>query len=207
MSSWLGFAGDVIGAGLSYLGARETNEANSAIAQRQMDFQERMSSTQYRRGMVDMRKAGLNPMLAYQQGGASAPMGASIPAINTMEQASKHISQAAHSAAEIKALNAQTKKTLQDEKLAGQVTKNERMKEYMLKWETDIKRVLAEKTQYETQSAKSLANINKQAEALANLEGEINRSPLGEWTRKLNRITEAITGAARAGNSAKSLGK
>jgi hypothetical protein len=45
-------------------------------ATRQMRFQERMSNSAYQRAMQDMKKSGLNPLLAYTQGGASSPGGA-----------------------------------------------------------------------------------------------------------------------------------
>lgn len=59
-------------------GEAELNrQFTSGQADRQMDFQERMSSTSYQRAVSDMMNAGLNPMLAYSQGGASSPGGAS----------------------------------------------------------------------------------------------------------------------------------
>lgn len=59
-----------------------TNFATAQSVDKQMAFQERMSNTSYQRGMADMRKAGLNPILAYKQGGASAPSGGAYTAQN-----------------------------------------------------------------------------------------------------------------------------
>jgi len=68
--------GGLAGAAGSYLGTTSANQANIAQTKEQMDFQERMSNTSYQRAIQDMKAAGLSPMLAYSQGGASAPQGA-----------------------------------------------------------------------------------------------------------------------------------
>lgn len=76
------FIGALIGAGASLVGGMLANKGAKENAQKQMDFQERMSSTAYQRSMADMRAAGLNPILAYKTGGASTPSGASAPVMD-----------------------------------------------------------------------------------------------------------------------------
>jgi len=70
-----GWAAPVAGALLQNYSARQQ-------ASKQMDFQREMSDTSYQRAMADMRKAGLNPILAGKLGGASTPSGAMAPVQN-----------------------------------------------------------------------------------------------------------------------------
>ena len=116
-------AGPFIGGLFGASGAKEQNKANLKIAREQMAFQERMSNTAFERATKDLKRAGLNPILATGKA-ASSPGGALATMQNVGEAAVKN----AASAAEVKNLNAEThlKKaqevmaSMQQQVLAGQ---------------------------------------------------------------------------------------
>lgn len=129
LAAGIGAAG-IIGGGIaSGLGQASANRANVKIARANRKFQERMSSTAYQRSMADMRKAGLNPMLAMGGSGASTPGGATATMQNVaapigaaLGDATSTAFQIAKQKTETAAIKQSTKKSQADTTLA--VTQN-----------------------------------------------------------------------------------
>lgn len=59
--------------------AARANDSARDNAREAMAFSERMANSAYQRVTTDMRAAGINPMLAITNGGASAPQGVAAP--------------------------------------------------------------------------------------------------------------------------------
>lgn len=85
-----GPAGAAYGAGMGYAagaqieGQQQANQQNAEQAQHNRNFQENMSNTAHQRAVSDMKKAGLNPILAAGSP-ASTPSGAQATMQNPYE--------------------------------------------------------------------------------------------------------------------------
>ena len=161
---WLGAVGagldSFVDKGDSARSQGEANEFNAKQAQINRDFQERMRGTQYQTAVSDMQAAGLNPMLAYSQGGAGTPVGASgggslsSPALNKVGAGISSAAQSAQTAqslqslqmnqAQIEQVKAQTAQIISetvDNKINTALKANQAEK---LGWDADVSERLAE---------------------------------------------------------------
>jgi len=154
--------GGSAGAALSgYLSQEETNQANSAQAQRAMNFSERMSNTSWQRGMADMRAAGLNPIFAYKTGGASTPVGSQATMVNPMTAAGDVLSKTSSSAVALSQNKRQMKLLEQKAQLANQQKAHVSAQTGLAGQTEDLYRANTQKVQEEVNTAKAIATAEK----------------------------------------------
>ncbi len=81
--------GALMAGGLGYMGTEMTNEANAARADAANQWSADQFGTRYQRTVQDLQAAGLNPMLAYSQGGGSPPTAQQVQFQNPVASASQ----------------------------------------------------------------------------------------------------------------------
>lgn len=181
-----GLAGSLVGGGLSFLGQSSANKSNRQITADQMNFQREMANTAYQRAMADMRKAGLNPILAYKMGGAAVPSGAAIQMQNPWAGAQQSLSSIGSNMASA----AQAYRT--DKLVEAELSKIESET-----WRNEISSLLADaqesKTSQETQNVITQGKILKEQLKREENFGKIENTQAGEIMRWINRIMETVS--------------
>lgn len=179
--------GSLIGAG----GANSANVANARMARDQMAFQERMSNTAYQRAVADMRAAGINPMVAFMQGGASSPAGSSSTNMNPYSDAPSQFSNAAKSVAlESKAIESSINRNNSEISLNAAAAARERSAARLNSANTALTNVTAKH---------SLANLPR----AQNL-GKIHSSWVGKRVlAPVDAVSGTVFGGANAAKSVK----
>lgn len=179
--------------GLNFLGQKDANATNMQLAQNQMDFQREMSNTSYQRAVADMKKAGLNPMLAYSQGGASSPGGASTTVQNKFSGSVQAAQQMQLQNETIKQIQSQTQvnnataaKTQADTLLSAQELKNRTQSELNLK--EDMQRII-NAAKREGATATQIAQLTKAVQQAMTL-----TEPLSEFNKNNPRLAQVIQG-------------
>lgn len=173
--------------------SRQFNSAEAA-AQRQWEYD--MSASQWQRTVTDLRRAGLNPVLAATKGPGAYHSGAAAASSGTGTGGGAASLDSKFTQAEIN--SAQSKLFKAQEIATDQLAYNYSMDTEKKNQERQL---IAEqiKTQEQlTASAEHQKNILAEDEKGRRLEGGIDETKYGEIMRFINRAMRAITGGASA---------
>lgn len=178
----------LVAGGSALLGGYLNNRAAAKEAAKQRDWQEEMSNTAYQRAVADMKAAGLNPMLSYQQGGADVPSGAVAqtsdivtPALSTAMQHRSMMATLSNVEADTDKKEVESNNVRANTMLANAKTATEALTQKLIKEQTAQAAATAKGLEYGLSGRKT--------------ESEIDQTKYGEVLRYINRLLDGGLGS------------
>ena len=173
--------GSTVGQGLaSVAGGLFRNRERRKAASRQMDFQERMSSTAHQRQVEDLRLAGLNPILSATSG-ASTPGGA-------MDQADDALTPGISTAMQAKRLRQELKNMEANAKFTDQQTKSAKADEDLKRTQQVATANTAIKTAEESINLRQMWNILQSDATQRKAEEALYEGDKGKWLKLFEKV-------------------
>lgn len=215
---WGAIAAAGISAAANLIGGKKQQDASQDMAREQMDFQraentramdfsERMSNSQWQRGVADMKAAGLNPILAVSQGGASSPSGVTSSgargeAVNAIGRAGSAGVASALAAtrldAEVDQLRAQTKQTEQLTKQSEATTLKELETAANVATDTGLKNEIIANTRETRQKIIEDTGLSREGQKLSGEHQEESRKRQDSLKAQTDILTTNLQSAKAA---------
>jgi len=194
-------AAPLIGGLFSAFGQAAANAEAKEASQRQMDFQKETLRSQYQWGMEDMRKAGLNPILAYKQGGAGSASGADYTPGNVGAAAVSGASTATSSALATRAQESQLENIAADTRLKESQDKTQAALQIQAMAQAGqatsqsaLNAAVGRRTDIDTLISMENLQSAKAAAARAKADEDFYNTPEGQALRTLDQVRKSIIG-------------